>query len=64
MLSLHTFGGVFNSQLLEIVGLSTDAKPVEYFDTKYIVNGSYFYEMDTKKMYMYDEKNKAWLPQN
>ena len=38
-------------------GLSTDAKPLD------VCNASVFYEMDTKKVYMFDETNKQWLEQ-
>ncbi len=39
----------------EFRGLSTDDKP-----TKGVGNGSIFFEMDTGKVYMYDEQNKEW----
>ena len=39
----------------EYVGLSTDTKP-----TDGVANGSIFYEMDTKKCYMFDEDNATW----
>ena len=41
----------------ECYGLSTDAKPSE------IYNASVFYEMDTGKIYLYDESSKKWLEQ-
>lgn len=41
----------------DMYGLSTDTKPVD------VCNGSSFYEMDTKKMYLFDEENKQWLEQ-
>ena len=39
-------------------GKSTDRKPTE--ETK---NGAVFYEMDTKKMYMFDGDTSTWLEQ-
>ena len=36
-------------------GLSTDSKP-----TTGIANGSMFLEMDTKKVYLFDEANATW----
>lgn len=42
----------------EIYGLSTDTKP-----TKGVDNACIFYEMDTKKVYMFDEANQKWLEQ-
>ena len=35
--------------------LSTDEKPIEN-----IANGSILMEMDTGKLYMFDEENKTW----
>ena len=45
-----------DNALLDIRGLSTDAKP-----TKDISNGSSFIEMDTGKIYFFDADNKEWL---
>lgn len=39
----------------QFVGLSTDEKPTEN-----IGNGTMFIEMDTKKIYFYDEENETW----
>lgn len=41
----------------DFIGLSTDTKPVD------VVNASTFYEMDTKKIFLFDEQNKLWLEQ-
>ena len=53
----------FNNTL-EINGLSTDTKPIEtieYKNSTYrIINGSTLYEMDSKKVYTYDEENHQW----
>ena len=40
----------------EFRGLSTDKKPV-----KNVGNGSVFFEMDTLKVFMFDEKHKKWI---
>lgn len=42
----------------EYDGLSTDTKP-----TDGVRNGSKFREMDTQKIYKYDEENKQWIEQ-
>lgn len=39
-----------------IFGLSSDVKPTD----PTIHNGYEFYEMDTKKKYLYDEQNQVW----
>ena len=39
----------------EYRGLSTDVKP-----TKRVGNGSAFIEMDTGKVYIFDEENVIW----
>lgn len=38
-------------------GLSTDTKPES------AQNASVFYEMDTHKVFMFDEQNKEWIEQ-
>ena len=40
----------------DIAGLSTDSKPV----TEDVGNGSSFIEMNTSKVYFYDEANHQW----
>ncbi len=44
-----------NEKTYEFRGLSTDEKPVERAG-----NGSIFIEMDTGKVFMFDEQNKVW----
>lgn len=39
-------------------GVSTDAKPTENAH-----NADIYYEMDTQKVYLYDESNSVWLEQ-
>jgi hypothetical protein len=41
----------------DFIGLSTDTKP------QGVENTSSFYEMDTKKLYLYDAQNAVWLEQ-
>lgn len=42
----------------EYYGISTDTKP-----TKNVENADIFYEMDTKKAYLFDKQNAKWLEQ-
>ena len=63
MITKLTMGGRYNTSIMELVGLSTDDKPIEDFKGNSVSNGSYFYEMDTKKLYQFDEENKVWLEQ-
>lgn len=44
-----------NEKTYEFRGLSTDEKPVEK-----VGNGSVFIEIDTGKVFMFDEQNKVW----
>ena len=37
-----------------------DEKPIEKMGTIFIGNVSTFYEMNTKKSFMYDEENHKW----
>lgn len=41
----------------DMYGLSTDEKPTN------VGNASTFYEMDTKKLWMFDAQNGVWLEQ-
>ena len=42
----------------EYTGLSTDTKPTEN-----VPNGSSFYEINTKTMYVFDAENGTWIKQ-
>lgn len=46
---------VTDERTYEFRGLSTDIKPIER-----VGNGSIFIEMDTGKVYMFDEQNTEW----
>jgi hypothetical protein len=41
----------------DFIGLSTDTKPMN------VTNTSSFYEMDTRKLFLYDGQNNVWLEQ-
>ena len=41
----------------EYYGLSSDAKPTD------AINGDLFYEMDSKKIFLYDKENELWREQ-
>lgn len=43
------------SSVYDIRGLSTDTKPTEN-----ICNGTTFFEIDTSKLFIYDEENNIW----
>ena len=47
------------TKTFEYRGLSTDEKPIQY-----VGNGSVFFEMDTKKAFMFDADSKEWKPLN
>ena len=44
-----------NEKTYEYRGLSTDVKPLEEAG-----NGSIFIEIDTGKVFIFDEQNKTW----
>lgn len=58
MVTITRTGGQIEDRGAELKGLSTDEKPIED-----IPNGSSFYEMDTKKVFMFDEQNSRWIEQ-
>ena len=47
----------FPSDAVAFVGLSTDTKPI----TKYLKNGSLYLEMDTGKVFIFDEEYARWI---
>lgn len=51
----QTFYFANGKVMVEAAGLSTDTKP-----TTGIANGSTFIEMDTSKLYFFDEANSTW----
>lgn len=61
MITLNKYGTSTNTVWLELFGLSTDEKPIREFEGIGIGNASTFYEMDTKKCFIYDEENHRWL---
>lgn len=56
MITINTYNGEHVEKTYDLVGLSTDEKPTD----EKIVNGSTFYEMDTKSAFIYDEQNHIW----
>lgn len=49
--------------IMLLVGLSTDEKPLIEFKDVEIENGSSFIQIDTSKIYKYDEENNEWIQQ-
>ena len=47
----------------EFYSLQKDEKPVGKHNGIKITNGSIFIEIDTKKIYMFDEENQVWIEQ-
>lgn len=60
MVTLNKYGTKTNRVWLELYGLSTDEKPTEKFDKNIIGNASTFFEMDTGKVFIFDEENHIW----
>jgi hypothetical protein len=53
------FGRIEDGQIvnrIQYVGLSTDTKP-----TTNVANGSIFFEMNTGKIFMFNEAGDAWV---
>ena len=61
MITLNKYGDKCNRVYLELYGLSTDTKPIEKFENVFIGNASTYYEMDSKKLFIYDEENHKWF---
>lgn len=62
MITLNKYADKCNRVWLELYGISTDEKPIEKFESTFIGNSSTYYEMDTGKMFIYDEENHVWYP--
>lgn len=70
MITLVKYGASCNELVLFLEGLSTDTKPIEFFDVydnngtfitkKVIENGSKYTEIDTGKEFAYDAENETW----
>ena len=60
MVSIYRIIDFSSKYLFELVGLSTDEKPIGKFDNQHIKNGSLFFEMDTQNSFLYDEENSIW----
>ena len=58
---IRTYNGTETKLALELRGLSTDPKPTDYFAGYAIRNGSIFVEIDTAKLYMFDEEHSEWI---
>lgn len=63
MVTLQKIGNSMNREILEITGLSTDDKPIDFINLTYITNGSTFEEIDTGTIYKYNEDAKEWIEQ-
>lgn len=47
----------------EFYGLSTDVKPTYIEGVCNVTNGSIFLEIDTKKIFVFDEEHQIWVEQ-
>jgi hypothetical protein len=56
LLGAHKMITAVDQRTYEFRGLSTDKKPI-----KNVGNGSVFFEMDTLKVFIFDEKSKKWI---
>ena len=59
--TVFTGGSLVNSFIYSFTGLSTDTKPTQTFKNTQIQNGSTFVEMDSGKVFMYNEASHAWV---
>lgn len=64
MITLQKTGASLNRDVLEIVGLSTDTKPLNStggIENQFISNGSKYFEMDTSTTYIFDYAGNTWI---
>lgn len=60
MITLQAHIDSRNKEELSFVGLSTDIKPIEKFGSTVVINGSTFFEINTGKVFIFDESGKKW----
>lgn len=60
MITLSTYMDSPSHSKMELVCKSSDVKPIQMFEDRPIGNGSTLYEMDTQKIYIYDEEDHKW----
>jgi hypothetical protein len=63
MITLQKMGNGFNRNVLEIVGLSSDTKPLNStggIEGQQIANGSTIFCMDTSAVFMFDATGDQW----
>lgn len=46
---------------MELIGRSTDEKPIGEYEGYPIINASTFLEMDTGELYWFDEDAGSWI---
>lgn len=63
MISLNISNNKDNSTVRSFLGLSKDTKPIKWFQDMAIPNGSFFYEIDTARNYMYSADDDTWYYQ-
>lgn len=49
------------STRFELCGLSSDGKPTATFSGSTIANGSFFIEMDTGSVFLFDAMSRTWV---
>ena len=60
MITINKYADKPNRVWLELYGLSTDENPIGKFEDNFVGNASTYYEMDSKKSYIFDEENQKW----
>ena len=50
----------YNTTIIDIIGLSTETKPIIYYDGYLISSGSTYKECDTNDTYMYYKEHRQW----
>lgn len=61
MITINKYNENSNATHMELVGLSTDEKPIAVAENNTVIgNGSTFFAMDTGDVFIYDAENKIW----
>lgn len=62
-ITMTKIGEHTNAPVLELRGLSSDIKPIEFYEGYPILTGSAFLEIDTGTVFFYNAEAQTWIEQ-
>ena len=62
-MTLTKIGEHTNAPVLELCGLSSETKPIDFYEGYPILTGSTFWEIDTGTIFAYNAEAQTWIEQ-